>query len=65
MTRLFVRWLTHRSRVPRWLRGTLAVALGAGALLGLAGPPSVASGAPSTTTTATTPRSTAPKVCSR
>jgi ubiquinol-cytochrome c reductase cytochrome c subunit len=49
MKRLLHRWLTHRSRVPRWLRATLAVALGAGALLGLAGPPSSASGAPSST----------------
>jgi ubiquinol-cytochrome c reductase cytochrome c subunit len=51
--RLILRWLTHRSRVPRWLRGTLAVALGAGALLGLAGPPSAAGGASPTSTGST------------
>jgi ubiquinol-cytochrome c reductase cytochrome c subunit len=45
MRRLLVRWLTHRSRVPRGLRGCLAVALGAGALVGLAGSPAPASGA--------------------
>lgn len=55
MRRHLHRWLTHRSRVPRWLRGALAVALGAGSLLGLAGPPSTASGAPPSSSAGTPP----------
>jgi ubiquinol-cytochrome c reductase cytochrome c subunit len=47
---LLRRWLTHRSRVPRPLRVIAALMLGAGALLGLAAPPSPASSAPSSAT---------------
>ena len=36
MSRLFIRWLTHRSRVPRTVRALAAVGLGALALIGLA-----------------------------
>ena len=50
MTRLFVRWFRHRSRVPRRLRAALAVALGAAWLVGIAAPSSPAQpGAPSQT----------------
>jgi ubiquinol-cytochrome c reductase cytochrome c subunit len=40
MTRLFMRWLTRRSRVPRVLRVGLALVLGALALVGFAAPSS-------------------------
>ncbi|MFL5822881.1 MAG: c-type cytochrome [Solirubrobacteraceae bacterium] len=36
--RLLTRWLRHKSRIPRWLRGTLAVVMGALAILGLVAP---------------------------
>ena len=42
MRRLFLRWFTHRSRVPRPLRAMLALALGAAWLVGLAAPSSPA-----------------------
>jgi ubiquinol-cytochrome c reductase cytochrome c subunit len=42
-----MRWLTHRSRVPRWLRAALAIALAAPAVVGLAaGPGSAATSGP-------------------
>ena len=40
MKRLLVRWLTRRSRVPPVLRASLAVVLGATAIIGLAAPSS-------------------------
>ena len=40
MKRLFMRWFTHRSRVPPIIRLTLAVVLGAIAVVGLATPSS-------------------------
>ena len=40
MRRVFIRWLTHRSRVPRGPRLALAVVLAAGAVVGLAAPAS-------------------------
>lgn len=51
MTRLFLRWLTHRSRVPRRLRATVAVALGAAWLFGIAAPVSPAASPSSPTQT--------------
>ncbi|MBV8218549.1 MAG: cytochrome c, partial [Solirubrobacterales bacterium] len=42
MRRVFLRWLTHRSRVPRRLRAVLAVTLGAAWVVGLAAPSSPA-----------------------
>ncbi len=44
MRRHLVRWLTRPSRIPRWVRGLAAMALGAAALMGLAAPPSPAAG---------------------
>ncbi len=38
MKRLFTRWLTRRARTPRWVRLTLAVALGALSLISIADP---------------------------
>jgi len=40
MTRVFMRWLTRRSRIPPLLRLTLAMILGAIAIVGLAAPSS-------------------------
>jgi ubiquinol-cytochrome c reductase cytochrome c subunit len=40
VTGVLVRWLTRRSRIPRSLRLTAAIVLGAAALFGLAAPPS-------------------------
>lgn len=36
--RLFMRWLTRRARTPRWIRMTLALVLGATALISVASP---------------------------
>jgi ubiquinol-cytochrome c reductase cytochrome c subunit len=40
MSRLLLRWLTHRSRIPRSLRVALATVLGAAAVVGFAAPAS-------------------------
>jgi ubiquinol-cytochrome c reductase cytochrome c subunit len=53
--RLFVRWLTHRSRVPRGLRATLAIVLGAACVIGLAAPSSPAQTSSSTGSAPATP----------
>jgi ubiquinol-cytochrome c reductase cytochrome c subunit len=45
--RLLRRWLTRRSRLPRWLRAGLALVMGALALSGLAAPPGGAATTPS------------------
>jgi ubiquinol-cytochrome c reductase cytochrome c subunit len=48
MSRLLRRWLTRRARTPRWIRLTLALLLGAMALISIASPgSSPATGSPS------------------
>jgi ubiquinol-cytochrome c reductase cytochrome c subunit len=46
MSRLLLRWLTHRSRIPRSLRVALATVLGAAAMVGFAAPASPGQTAP-------------------
>ncbi len=67
MKRLLLRWLTHRSRVPRTLRAAVAIALGGLWLLALAAPPSsgqqgplATQGGPPTTDAATPNKSPEP-----
>jgi ubiquinol-cytochrome c reductase cytochrome c subunit len=45
--RLFIRWLTHRSRIPRWLRASVALVLGCLTVVALATPTSGSAQLPS------------------